>query len=174
MTDRVVRARPEHVACLPAIERAAGSRFREVEFLDDDVGEGDETSLEEFHEAQRAGQLWVALCDDAVVGFALAHRHGDRAHLEEVDVHPDHGRRGLGARLVRAVCDWARGAGFAELTLTTFREVPWNAPFYRGQGFEEIPDAELPTELREIVEEEALRGLDPERRVVMRWPARKG
>jgi len=69
---------------------------------------------------------------------------------------------------VQAVCDWARGEGFARVTLTTFRDVPWNAPFYRRLGFEEIPAADLHPELREIMDEEATHGLDPTLRIAMR------
>jgi hypothetical protein len=29
------------------------------------------------------------------------------AHLKEIDVHPDHGQRGIGTGLVMVVCDWA-------------------------------------------------------------------
>ena len=50
--------------------------------------------------------------------------------LEEIDVHPDHGRRGLGRRLVSAVCAWAARGGHRWLTLTTFRDVPFNMPFH--------------------------------------------
>ena len=45
-------------------------------------------------------------------------------HLEELDVHPDHGRRGLGSSLVMAVRDWAAATGHEAITLTTFRESP--------------------------------------------------
>jgi GNAT superfamily N-acetyltransferase len=164
---RVEPARAEHVVALPAIERAAGRRFLGLG-LPDEVLE-DATSIEEFAEAQAAGQLWVALADDGdVVGFAFAHEHGGHAHLEELDVHPDHGRRGVGRQLVGAVCDWAARRRLGAVTLTTYRDIPWNAPFYRRLGFRAIPDAELSSELREIVLEETKRGLDPARRVVMR------
>jgi len=129
----------------------------------------DVTPDEEFREACEDGGLLVALGpDDAVVGFALVHEHGGHAHLEEVDVHPDHGRRGVGAKLVLAVCDWAARRELPGVTLTTFRDVPWNEPFYRRLGFAVIPAAELSPTLRAIVAEEAERGLDPARRVVLR------
>jgi len=89
-------------------------------------------------------------------------------HLKEIDVHPDHGQRGLGTRLVGAVCEWAAHGGYTEVTLTTFREVPWNMPFYAGLGFEVVPASELSPNLLSIVADETRRGLDPARRVVMR------
>lgn len=51
-------------------------------------------------------------------------------------MHPEHGRRGIGGALVGSVCDWARASGIASVTLTTYREIPWNEPFYRRLGFE--------------------------------------
>jgi GNAT superfamily N-acetyltransferase len=90
------------------------------------------------------------------------------AHLEEIDVHPEHGRRGLGTRLVIAICAWALTAGYRSLTLSTFRDVPWNMPFYAQLGFEVVPHDDLSPALRAVVRDETRRGLDPTRRVVMR------
>jgi predicted N-acetyltransferase YhbS len=92
------------------------------------------------------------------------------AHLEEIDVHPEHGRRGLGRRLVCAVCRWAAANGYSWVTLSTFRDVPWNMPFYARLGFEEIPPEELSSALLSVIEDETRRGLDPSRRVAMRRP----
>ena len=54
------------------------------------------------------------------------------------------------------------------MTLTTFRDVPWNAPFYERLGFCVLDSSELTPELDAVVREEAARGLDRDRRVVMR------
>lgn len=102
------------------------------------------------------------------MGFALCARFGRRAHLEEVDVHPDHGRRGIGTALVQRVCEWAREQELVAVTLTTFREVPWNAPFYRRLGFEELPREQWDEELLSRVAREAEPGLDRDARLVMR------
>ncbi len=91
----------------------------------------------------------------------------DLPHLEEIDVLPIHGRRGLGTALVRAVCEWAVVSGYPMLTLTTFRSVPWNYPFYARLGFVELSGETLRPELAAVVSDEADRGLDRESRVVM-------
>ncbi len=83
---------------------------------------------------------------------------------------PAHGRRGLGTRLVEEVCHWADAGGYGSITLTTFRDVPWNMPFYERLGFRVIPGAELSAALRAIVEDETRRGLNPSRRVAMERP----
>jgi len=128
------------------------------------------TSERQLQDAQHDGRLWVARAGAAAVGFAHVEIIEPNAiHLDELDVHPDHGRRGLGTRLVKAVCEWAQARGQLAVTLATFREVPWNMPFYARLGFAEIPTDALTPALRSVVENEARRGLDPARRVVMRW-----
>jgi GNAT superfamily N-acetyltransferase len=112
----------------------------------------------------------VALAGDAPVGFALVKMLADDLpHLDEVDVEPSHGRRGLGTALVRAVCEWATTSSFPILTLTTFRAVPWNLAFYARLGFVEIPRDLLRPELAAVVSDEAARGLAPETRAVMAY-----
>jgi GNAT superfamily N-acetyltransferase len=129
------------------------------------------TSQADLENAQQRGHLWVALADSVPVGFAhIEVLAPGIAHLEEVDVHPEHGRRGLGKRLVLAACQWAATNGYSWVTLTTFRDAPWNMPFYARLGFQEIPPEELIAALLSIVDDETRRGLDPNRRVAMRRP----
>jgi GNAT superfamily N-acetyltransferase len=170
MSDRghaIVEARPQHVAALAEIERAAARLLagHAPESVLDET-----TSEEELAEAQAAGRLWVALVDGRPVGFAhVVLLEDGTPHLEEIDVHPRHGRRGLGAALVAEVCRWAQASGHRAVTLTTFRDLPFNMPFYRRLGFREIPPAEIGSELAAIVRDETARGLDPRRRVAMRF-----
>lgn len=160
-------ATTEDVLFLQEIESAAGKLFSQFEFtanLPDAP-----TLLEEFYEAEADKLLWVAaLTNGKPIGFALAYMLNGWLHLQEVDVLPDYGRRGIGAKLVQAVCDWARSSGISAVTLTTFRDIPWNAPFYRKLGFRILEPAELTTEFRQVVEDEERHGLARELRVVMR------
>ena len=71
-------------------------------------------------------------------------------------------------RLVMAVCDWAAAKGHEAITLTTFRDIPWNMPFYASLGFTVVPPEALTLALASLVYEESHRGLDPALRVVMR------
>lgn len=162
----ITTARPGDLARLPAIELAA-ARLLAGHAPESVLNET--TPLDVFQKAQRAGHVWVALADDLAVGFAhvVVHEH-DAVHLEEIDVDPGHSRRGLGTRLVIQVCEWAASNGHASVTLTTFRDVPWNMPFYARLGFEIVPRAQLSPALSAIVEDETSRRLDPARRVVMR------
>ncbi len=53
------------------------------------------------------------------------------------------------------------------VTLTTFRDIPWNAPLYARLGFRELSTDRLSPVLAALVREEAERGLESARRVVM-------
>ena len=85
------------------------------------------SSVEELDGA-RQRSLWVATSGDKIVGFAQALILDDAAHLDEIDVVPEHTRKGIGSRLIETVCEWARQAGYPRITLSTFRDVPWNRP----------------------------------------------
>jgi GNAT superfamily N-acetyltransferase len=167
----IALARPRDLAAIPAIELAAATLLRGHA---PDAVLAETTSDDALRAAHGAGRLWVALVDDAPVGFALVEMLGpDQPHLEEVDVDPRWGRRGLGRALVQAACDWAVRAGHPAITLTTFRGVRWNMPFYASLGFDEVAGAEIGPALAAIVRDEASRGLDPAARVVMRWRPRR-
>jgi hypothetical protein len=58
---------------------------------------------------------------------------------------------------LQAAVDRARSEGHHELTLSTFAEVPWNAPFYRRHGFEVV--RRPGPLLQRIVEKEEAMGL---------------
>ena len=162
---RISEALPEHLAGLPAIERAA-ARLLAGHAPESALAET--TSPETFAKAQRDGHLWVVLADETPVGLAHVERiEPDSVHLEEIDVHPAHGRRGLGTILLLHVCRWAASQGCESVTLTTFRDVPWNMPFYARLGFAVVPRQDLSPALRSMVEDEDRRGLDASRRVVM-------
>jgi GNAT superfamily N-acetyltransferase len=163
----ITRARPQDLAHVPQIELAAARLF------DGHVPESviDETTTQaELQQALHDGHLWVALADDEPVGFARVVRMDPRrVHLEELDVLPAHGRRGLGRQLVEEVCRWAASAGYDAVTLTTFSDLPWNRPFYERLGFRVMSPAEISTALRRVIDHETRRGLDPARRVAMTW-----
>lgn len=89
--------------------------------------------------AQRdAAPGFLLVAGAPVVGFVHVVEIDDEAHLEQVSVHPDHVRRGLGTALVRAAMHRARAAGHHRLSLCTYRDVPFNGPFYAALGFTQV------------------------------------
>ena len=114
------------------------------------------------------GILRVAEVGGQAVGFALCGEMDGHAHLFEMDVVPEHGRRGIGSALLESACNEAAVRGFSAMTLTTLRDVPWNAPFYAKRGFSELTGTEWGQGLREIVARERMLGFPMQVRVVMR------
>jgi ribosomal protein S18 acetylase RimI-like enzyme len=161
-------ARLDELPALGAIEREAGRRFDDVAWL------ADVPELLAPIEALRAAcdrdQVWVATStrDGALVGFAYVDVVDGAAHLQELDVLPSWGGRGIGRALIAAVFADATARGLAAVTLTTFRDVPWNGPFYARLGFRVVDRAALTPGLAAIMAHETSRGLPEERRVVMR------
>lgn len=91
------------------------------------------------------------------VGFVQVLEGAGYAHLEQLSVHPAYGRLGIGRALVAAAQDEARRRSRTHLTLRTYADVPWNAPFYATCGFaESTPDTPF---LRELVTVEERLGL---------------
>ncbi|EXG79361.1 GNAT family N-acetyltransferase [Cryptosporangium arvum] len=111
----------------------------------------------------------------APVGFAAVDAVDGAAHLSQLSVDAAYGRQGHGRGLLAAVIGWARRGGFPAVTLTTFRDVPWNGPFYRRYGFVELDEADLTPGLREARDHEIAMGLDElSPRCAMRRPLRAG
>ncbi len=158
---------------LPLIETAAAQRFvhSDEAWIADDEG----MSFADFEHHFVHNRIWVALWQadgghESVVGFAVARRLAESIYLHEIDVHPDHGRRGLGRRLIEVVITWARQERVPAVTLSTFRDVPWNAPYYAKLGFQALADEALAPDLRAIRTHEAEAGLDISRRLCMILP----
>lgn len=165
-THRILLARPEHVAALPEIERAAADIYPET-VLPSALRE-QTTSIEDFERARQLGLLWVAVASDGKsVGFALVEEHGMNLHLDELDVHPDHQRGGIGTALLEAVCHAAQQGGYQGVTLTTYADIPWNAPWYERLGFQVVRPEQVGPELSATVQSEIQRGFDPKLRVAM-------
>ncbi len=155
---RIELAQREHVAELPAIERAAAALFPET-MLPENIRDS-ALPLEQLAEAQARQHLWVALTSNGQpVGFAMALIIKEAALLVEVDVHPHHQRRGLGRALVQAVIECAQRARLARVVLTTFRDLPWNAPFYESMGFCRLTPVEVTDDLAHWLDQEQRSGL---------------
>ena len=160
-------ARRDEVERLGEIERTAGELFAGTEVSADLNGSiFDPVDLEHLI---GKGQVWVASLDDDIpVGFVIVSSFDSVLHIEELDVLPEYGRRGIGTALLDHVCIWAASNGFSAATLSTFRDVPWNAPFYLKHGFRILEPHEFTSYMLTMRETEASSGLRLETRVVMR------
>lgn len=152
-----VKIRPSVATDLPHLERIENEADALlVELLQPDQWHPAPTDAERLADG---GIVLVAEGEDgAVVGFVHVLEFDGGAHLEQVSVLPPFGGRGIGRALVEAAKDAAREAGYDRLTLRTFADVPWNAPFYASAGFViEEPSGDFH---RMLVETESRLGLD--------------
>jgi GNAT superfamily N-acetyltransferase len=158
------------VAAMQEIEVRAGRAFADVGLPE---VAGDEPLSDAVLTAHAAdGRCAVAVSPDAgtVIGYIVVDRVDAHGHVEQVSVDPDHQGQGVGRALMTWAEDWARADGRQGVTLTTFRDVPWNAPLYRRLGFRDLAPDEIGPGLMTVVSDEAAHGLDPATRVCMFKP----
>jgi len=152
---------------LPDIERSAARAFLALPDLAWIAGD-DVQPAERHRELIAGGHAWVAVdSDDAPVGFLAAEKLDDTLHVWELAVRHDWQRRGIGRALLARAVEAARAEGLAAVTLTTFRDVAWNEPFYRRFGFRILAADAVPRHLKKVLEAEAAHGLPPGRRCAM-------
>lgn len=162
----------DELSLLQVIDVAAGQRFRHVGM--DSIADGQPTDIDLLEAFRRAGRAWVVTDDhDLPVGYAVAMVVDGYAHLQQVSVLAEHGGKGLGRRLVDQVEEWARAHGLPAVTLTTFRDVPWNGPLYARWGFEVLANEQLTPGLRQIREQEIAQGIEVAVRQCMIRPVRE-
>ena len=161
--------RADELERLREIERAAGRAFIDVGMPE--IAADEPPTVEALDRYRQAGRAWVVTPDDGPdipAGYVLVDVVDGAAHVEQVSVDPSFGRQGLGRRLLEHVADGARAEGLAAVTLTTFRDVPWNGPYYERCGFRPLADDEVGPGLRALRAAETAHGLDPASRVCMR------
>nr|WP_299856951.1 GNAT family N-acetyltransferase [Sphingomonas bacterium] len=161
-------ARAADAPFLPEVERSAGEAFRAIDDLSW-IADAPDLSVERYAALIAGGAAWVAT-DEAgdIAGFLCGELFGDALHIWEMSVRRDSQRAGLGRRLLATATSWAAATRLPAVTLTTFREVAWNEPFYRRAGFRTLPDHELTQRLAETLRAEVANGLPGERRCAMR------
>jgi ribosomal protein S18 acetylase RimI-like enzyme len=159
-------ARLEDLAVLAHIECAAARLFSHTpySFLVDAAP----LPLDFIAQQFAADRVWVAVDGrDQPVGYAIAQEIDGNAYLQQIDVHPDHGRRGIGRKLVERVCVWATHERYQRILLSTFVDVEWNAPFYAKLGFQVLAEDALTPGFQQIRRQEAKAGLPIDRRVIL-------
>jgi GNAT superfamily N-acetyltransferase len=154
------------IEAMRALERRAAEKFGTAGY--DFCATAEVRDVSEHLRVQSAGATFVAIVGDEIAGFAMTEPLDGEAHLIEIDVDPAHQSRGLGRRLIEAVEQWALHDGLAAMTLTTYRDVPWNAPYYARLGFGVFEPGPERSGLRATIAREAAWGFAFAPRVAMR------
>ncbi len=146
------------------IERQASELFRQVGW--NDVADDEPDSVTVLRSYVADGGAFVAVTDDdRPTGYLLVRELDDSGYIAQVSVDPAFSRRCIGAGLIDRAAEWARSRGLATLTLTTFVDLPWNAPYYGRLGFHEI--THTADSLAQVRAAEAAAGLDRRPRTAM-------
>jgi len=153
---------------LPEVELSAAESFRAAPGLEWIADEGEFKPVDVHRRRVDEGTSWVAELDGKPVGFLCAEVCDRELHVWELAVHQDHQGRGLGKRLIAAGVDAARSRGLDAVTLSTFRDVPWNEPFYARLGFVRLDEVTGEARLSAILRSEVEQGLPGDRRCAMR------
>jgi ribosomal protein S18 acetylase RimI-like enzyme len=125
--NQIRKVRRDELEILREIERAAGRAVAAIG--KPEISADEPLSVTELESFVRAGHAWVAVdASDCPVGYLLSDVVDGCAHIEQVSVAPAHARRGIGAALINRLDAVAAAQNRPALTLTTFRDVPWNAP----------------------------------------------
>jgi len=146
--------RRDELEALRMIERDAGQAFAAIGMPE--IAADEPPSLEKLKAFRAAGRAWVAVdAGDRPVAYLVSSIVDGCAHIDQVSVASSHARRGLGAALIEHLAATASAEGRPALTLTAFRDVPWNAPYYGRLGFEVVEPADQGPELAGLVAREA-------------------
>lgn len=166
MTYTIRKARLSDVPTFAEIELNAGEIFKTV-----GLGElaGDFAAPDFVKSFVRTGGSFAAIHEPSgtVVGFALSFLLDGAVHLHEMSVDPGHGRKGLGGRFLDEVAQFALSQKLMRTTLSTFKDVPWNAPFYERHGYRTVAPENWTPGFHILREHEEQAGLPVEQRCFM-------
>jgi GNAT superfamily N-acetyltransferase len=149
---------------LQQIELEAGRRFADIGMPE--IASAPPTGIPILQDAARSGFLWGASISNQLGGFILCDRFGDHFLIRQLSVLPGYSGMRIGSHLIEQVSKDASRIDCRHLILSTFRQVPWNAPYYQRLGFEIMRHEDFPDFIRRIRSEEA-RVLDIADRVIM-------
>jgi GNAT superfamily N-acetyltransferase len=117
-------------------------------------------------EADLAGAKAIFVAGRPPIGFVQVDEVDGLAHIAQLGVVPRWMRQGIGTALLERACEWARSHDYPAITLITYRDVPWNGPYYAARGFSEIEPTPGVAALRAHEAELGLDDVGP--RIVMR------
>ena len=150
-------AKKSEISKLPSIEKSA-------DFLFEEAGIRNLPAVASLEELRNANCIMVI--DDPPKGFIRIDEVDNNAHIEQLSVKRNCMGEGLGSKLLEAATEWAKVKGYSQITLITFKNIPWNGPFYEKHGFWELTN--IPDDLKKLRDHEKKLGLDSiDERIVM-------
>jgi GNAT superfamily N-acetyltransferase len=161
------RAQSWDIPLLEYVERSAADIFRTVNlgFLAD----GDTVDPAALRAMAQANHLWVATNNfDQPIGFVGGEYLSGNFHIVEISVAKEFQGKGVGKALMTTIVEHISREGYKSITLTTYRNLPWNGPWYSRLGFFEVNAHDMGRDYLDLLDSEAQHGLDVRSRCVMR------
>lgn len=169
MSLQIRLAQPQDIAQLMAVEHSAAQLFRQQPAWRF-IAEGPVMSADRHADFIQRQHEWLAESTAGeVAGFIAVVPQSQDWHIAELSVGANWQRQGIGRRLLIEVAAQAALLGAQRLTLTTFIDVPWNAPYYRRLGFMPIAAERLSPSLRAGLAEEVAQGFAAGSRCAMEF-----
>ncbi len=128
-------------ALLEDIEARSDRTFLKVDGFEDLIGQPGITSG--VGPDTRPGTALFLAETGTLIGFVYAYDLDDCSFVGQISVVPEAQGIGAGTALLQALWHDALRRGRRGITLTTYADVPWNAPYYSRRGFHELTPAEM-------------------------------
>jgi ribosomal protein S18 acetylase RimI-like enzyme len=161
------KAQSWDIPLLEYVERSAAEIFRtaNLSFLAD----GDTVDPRALVAMAQANHLLIAANRfDQPIGFVGGEYLNGNFHIIEISVAKEFQGKGVGKALMTAMVQQVSREGYKSITLTTYKNLPWNGPWYSRIGFFEVNAQDMGKEYLDILASEAQHGLDLRSRCVMR------
>lgn len=138
---RTSKLQEVQVPALVSLDQACAAMYHELGF---DAAEVPARTERDFYVLPKGHAVRVAEADYVVAGYsAWRDESPGVAYLEELSVHPDFQRFGVGTKLLEQVIEEALEAGFSDLVLRAWDRAPWASSFYAKNGFVPLDEAGL-------------------------------
>lgn len=167
MASKTRLAHPSELQTLIAIDNAASRLYTDAG-LPLEIEEDHPLVLAEiarWADAIEQGRVFVTTDPlDKPLGFITMSIVDNAPYLDQISVHPNHMRKGLGTLLIDQAFLWS---GDKPIWLTTYSHLSWNKPLYEKFGFVEVPEDKCGVQIREILDNQRTLLPAPEKRIAM-------
>ena len=136
------KAREEDLPLLGPVENSASQVFRTVNL--DHIANGPTLPNPQLSAMSNSNHLWVAVNTlDQPVGFVGGEEVDGSFYIVEISVAQHFQGKGAGKALMAAMEQQIRKESFKDITLTTYKHLPWNGPWYAKRGYSDVQVDEL-------------------------------
>lgn len=159
----------QELEALASVERSAAEKYRL--FGQGHLIDGSTMPYDRLKAMFKEGHVWVALDIYGPIGYVCGENIDGSFHVAEISVAYEFQGVGIGKKLMNTMIEDVIKERFRSITLTTFRDIFWNAPWYTKFGFYEVNPKLVGGSFENLLEEEEINlRLDRRFRLLMMKP----